>query len=130
MKWTSSLCHASAVTVLQSSKAVRRLQLLFRPSSRTTSEFQVPRRVARKKETICHAVLVKRRLKTAKVSGVELKDSKNQTGKRAEKTAKMAKHLSGPCKLVSRAKDKAGYILDKEKIYVCSASERRHGHSI
>ena len=35
--------------------------------------------------------------------------------------------LQGPCKLVIRVKDEAGYILDANKTYICQCSERMHG---
>ena len=71
-----------------------------------------------KKETRAQAVPVKRRL-TVKTTDIG--------GQGAGKEAQMSPKLSGPCKLIKRVKDAKGYILDKKKIYVCSASERMHG---
>ena len=66
-----------------------------------------------KKETKAQAVPVKRRLT------VKTKDSGGQE-------TKVSVKLCVPCKLVRRVKDAKGYILDKKKIYVCSASESMH----
>ena len=65
---------------------------------------------------------VKRRL------SVKTKDMvKHQNGKCAGRKANMSATLSVPCKLVRRVTDAKGYILDKKKMYVCSASESVNG---
>ena len=79
-------------------------------------------RGGQKKETKAQAVPVKRRL-TVKTKDIV----KNQSGKCAGKKANMSAQLSVPCKLVRRVKDAKGYILDKKKMYVCSASESMNG---
>ena len=75
-------------------------------------------RGGQKKETKAQAVPVKRRL-TVKTTDIG--------GKDAGKAAKMSPKLSGPCKVIKRVKDAKGYILDKKKMYVCSASESMNG---